>query len=674
MSKVTLTTLANLQNETTATNAINANSATITTAFDNTLSRDGTAPNQMAANLDMNSFHVLNLPNPSTANEPLRFQDLSDFLNGGTVTNLPAGGSTLDVLAKTSNTDYAVGWNTHTGTGNIVYSTSPTLVTPTLGVASATTINKLTITAPATSATLTIVNGKTLTSNNTLTLAGTDSTTLTFQGTDTYVGRATTDTLTNKTYDTAATGNSFSINGLAATANTGTGAVVRASGASITGIASLTTAAGVGAVFGASSGSPQVSVLGGNTGNLGGFITVGDSGTQHSFGIERVIVGNGLANFAAYTSGTNSFNIWTSNLVRLSVAPTTGLISITNGLIPSLSDGAVLGSTSFQWSDLFLASGGVINWNSGDVTISHASNLLAFGGANFYTFDNVLIPLTNDGASLGNTTFQFSDLFLASGGVINWNNGTYTFTQSSTNLAHSGSISVGANSGTNGSVKLFGSTSGDCTIKTAAVAGTATNFQLPITNGGAGTFLQSDGAGNTSWVTGSGAVTSGNRVLLATLTASSSASLADTTSLTSTYDSYLLVFEGILPATNSVACRLRVNSGGVQTTSYLANLITRTSAVDETTFIPIATSGASLLASNTGPGIYAQAFVYQPSGTSAPKMVSATGSYLNSSSNISNFVSGGYWNGGNGAVTGIEITMSSGNIASGTVKIYGIVN
>lgn len=46
--------------------------------------------------------------------------------------------------------------------------------------------------------------------------------------TDTLVGKATTDTLTNKTYDTAGTGNSFLINGLAATANTGTGSVVRA--------------------------------------------------------------------------------------------------------------------------------------------------------------------------------------------------------------------------------------------------------------------------------------------------------------------------------------------------------------------------------------------------------------------------------------------------------------
>ncbi len=46
--------------------------------------------------------------------------------------------------------------------------------------------------------------------------------------TDTLTGKATTDVFSNKTFDTAATGNSLLINGLAATANTGTGAVARA--------------------------------------------------------------------------------------------------------------------------------------------------------------------------------------------------------------------------------------------------------------------------------------------------------------------------------------------------------------------------------------------------------------------------------------------------------------
>mgnify|MGYP001617396728 CR=1 FL=1 len=65
-----------------------------------------------------------------------------------------------------------------TGTGAVVLATTPTLVTPVLGVATATSINKVAITAPATSATLTIADGKTLTASNILTFAGTDGSTL----------------------------------------------------------------------------------------------------------------------------------------------------------------------------------------------------------------------------------------------------------------------------------------------------------------------------------------------------------------------------------------------------------------------------------------------------------------------------------------------------------------
>jgi len=68
--------------------------------------------------------------------------------------------------------------NTVTGSGSIVLGTSPTLTTPVLGVATATSINKLAITAPATSATLAVADGKTATISNTLTLAGTDGSTL----------------------------------------------------------------------------------------------------------------------------------------------------------------------------------------------------------------------------------------------------------------------------------------------------------------------------------------------------------------------------------------------------------------------------------------------------------------------------------------------------------------
>jgi len=48
---------------------------------------------------------------------------------------------------------------------------SPSFTTPSLGVATATSINKVTLTAPATSSTLTIADGKVLTVNNTITLS-----------------------------------------------------------------------------------------------------------------------------------------------------------------------------------------------------------------------------------------------------------------------------------------------------------------------------------------------------------------------------------------------------------------------------------------------------------------------------------------------------------------------
>lgn len=67
-----------------------------------------------------------------------------------------------------------------TGTGNFVGATSPTLITPIIGVATATTVNKVTITSPATSATLTIADGKTLTQSNTLTYTGVDGSSVNF--------------------------------------------------------------------------------------------------------------------------------------------------------------------------------------------------------------------------------------------------------------------------------------------------------------------------------------------------------------------------------------------------------------------------------------------------------------------------------------------------------------
>lgn len=89
MSKVTLTNLSNLAgNPTTAQTSINNNNDVIEVAIDNTLSRDGTPPNQMGASLDMNSNRIINLAPPGAGTDAARYQDLTaSFAN---ITNVLA--------------------------------------------------------------------------------------------------------------------------------------------------------------------------------------------------------------------------------------------------------------------------------------------------------------------------------------------------------------------------------------------------------------------------------------------------------------------------------------------------------------------------------------------------------------------------------------------------------
>ena len=57
-------------------------------------------------------------------------------------------------------------------------------------------------------------------------------------------------------------------------------------------------------------------------------------------------------------------------------------VSSSGNLVPTITDGGSLGDISLNWSDLFLDSGAVINFDGGDVTATHASNLLTITGGN----------------------------------------------------------------------------------------------------------------------------------------------------------------------------------------------------------------------------------------------------------------------------------------------------
>lgn len=74
-------------------------------------------------------------------------------------------------------------------------------------------------------------------------------------------------------------------------------------------------------------------------------------------------------------------------LSQLGIAPLSGAVltspTITTKLSPTADDGAPLGDTTHNWSDLFLASGALINYANGNVVITHSSGILTMGTGEF---------------------------------------------------------------------------------------------------------------------------------------------------------------------------------------------------------------------------------------------------------------------------------------------------
>ena len=143
-------------------------------------------------------------------------------------TSFLAIGTAAQVLQVNSGAT-APEWVSSTGTGNVVRATSPTLVTPTLGVATVTSVNKVAFTAPATSATLTLADGSTLATSGayslTFTTTGATNLTLPTSGTVATTGN----TVSSLSFGTtgltpnSATSGAVTVAGTLSPANGGTG-------------------------------------------------------------------------------------------------------------------------------------------------------------------------------------------------------------------------------------------------------------------------------------------------------------------------------------------------------------------------------------------------------------------------------------------------------------------
>ena len=98
-------------------------------------------------------------------------------------------------------------------------------------------------------------------------------------------------------------------------------------------------------------------------------------------------------------------------------------ITASTAFVPDASDGASLGTTSLEWSDLYLADGAIIYFGDDqDITLTHSADTgLTTNGtfqATTITATTAVVPDASDGAALGTTSLEWSDLYLADGAVI----------------------------------------------------------------------------------------------------------------------------------------------------------------------------------------------------------------------------------------------------------------
>lgn len=160
-------------------------------------------------------------------------------------------------------------------------------------------------------------------------------------------------------------------------------------------------------------------------------------------------------------------------------------------------------------------------------------------------------------------------------------------------------------------------------------------------------------------------------------TASSSASLDFTAFISGSYDTYVCTLVNVLPATSTADLLIRLGTGGGPTWDTGANY---TYAYFQASQIPNTASlggsgGTSIkiahsLGNTSTDGYSGKVQLFNPGSTSVHKLVRANGVDVDSSGNfLTSDASGRYSS--TTAVTGIQFLMSSGNIASGTIRCQG---
>ena len=124
----------------------------------------------------------------------------------------------------------------------------------------------------------------------------------------------------------------------------------------------------------------------------------------------------------------------TDDTIHFKIAGSDEITMTAGAIAPSTSDGNALGTTSLMFSDLFLASGSVVNFNNGDVTLTHASNTLVLAGGSLDVNGQELILDADADTSITASTDDQIDFRIGGSDLI-------TFTAGKIDLKNAGTAS-----------------------------------------------------------------------------------------------------------------------------------------------------------------------------------------------------------------------------------------
>lgn len=364
-------------------------------------------------------------------------------------------------------------WIASTGSGNVVRATSPTLATPNIGAATATSVNGLTINT--TTGTLTLANGSTLATAGAFstTLTATGATNVTLPTTGTLATLAGIETFSNKTILEPKIGD---------TAGTGHAHFRKAAGSSPAGITNYATL-----FFQEQAGNKRMSVIFDTDAFQSELLFAATTSTKtytfpNASGTVALIDSTQTLTIPASggTSGDIALGVSGGGTVSL-LAPAT----LTGAGIYTLPNAYPTGASQY----LTATTGGVMSW----VTITGGGNVV---GPASSTTGNFAVYADTTGLLLANPSVAT----LSTAGLASFNTG----------------VDVGVSSSTTGTLVFRNSANAGRTIIQGSTSQSAIdiNYYWPTAQGTAGQILANDGSGNLSW-TAAGA---GNMVLASTQT------------------------------------------------------------------------------------------------------------------------------------------------------------